>query len=261
MKLELRNVACGYQGCQHPAVQDVTLDLHSGQVLCVLGANGSGKTTLFQGILRLLRLCDGQILLDGQDITAWSGRRAARVFGYVPQAHTPPFPFLARDVVLMARTAYVGVFGSPGKRDVAIAEQSMDALGILRFAATPYTELSGGERQLVLIARALAQQPQVLVMDEPTSNLDFGNQVRVLRQVRDLAAGGLGVLMTTHIPDHAFLYSSQVAILHRGRLLASGRARDVLTAETLSTAYGVALRIVETEGPDPIRMCVPGAQS
>jgi iron complex transport system ATP-binding protein len=256
MRLQVRNVTCGYGG--RPAVRDASLELSSGEVLCVLGANGSGKTTLFKAILRLRRLDAGRVLLDGEDISAWSGRRSAQAFGYVPQAHTPPFPFSVRDVVLMARTAHLGVFGSPGKRDAAIADEALETLGVARLADALYTEISGGERQLVLIARALAQQPRVLVMDEPTSNLDFGNQLRVLRQVRELAGRGLGLLMTTHFPDHAFLCASRVAVMKSGRILASGLADDVLTAERLSAVYGVPLRIVEAGGGTPLRVCVPG---
>jgi iron complex transport system ATP-binding protein len=256
MRLEVRGLTCGYGG--RPAVHDVFLDVESNGVLCVLGANGSGKTTLFKGILRLLQPQTGCVLLDGEDISRWSGRRSAQAFGYVPQAHTPPFPFLVRDLVLMARTAYLGIFGAPGKHDVAIAHEALESLGVADLAGALYTEISGGERQLVLIARALAQQPRVLIMDEPTSNLDFGNQLRVLRQVRDLAGRGLGVLMTTHFPNHAFLCASRVAVMKDGRVLACGRAEDVLTAERLSGIYGVPLQIFETGGDAPIRVCVPG---
>jgi iron complex transport system ATP-binding protein len=173
----------------------------------------------------------------------------------VPQAHTPPFPFAVRDVVLMARTAHLGVFGSPSRRDTVIAEDALETLGISGLARARYTEISGGERQLVLIARALAQQSEFLVMDEPASNLDFGNQVRVLRRVKELAGRKLGLLMTTHFPDHAFLCASRVALLQRGRLLALGRPEDVLTRSHLESAYGVPVRIVEIEAG--LRVCVP----
>lgn len=253
MRLEIERASCGYGG--KPVVDDVSLALDSGEVLCLLGANGSGKTTLFKAILGLLRLNGGRILVDGADTASWPQRRLARALAYVPQAHTPPFPFAVRDVVLMARTAHLGIFGSPSRRDTTIAEEAMDTLGVTHLAHERYTEISGGERQLVLIARALAQQSDFLIMDEPTSNLDFGNQVRVLRRVKELAGRKLGLLMTTHFPDHAFLCASQVAVLKAGKLLAMGPPQEVLTQHRLESAYGVSVRIVDVEAG--LRVCVP----
>jgi iron complex transport system ATP-binding protein len=236
-------------------VDDVSFALDSGEVVCLLGANGSGKTTLFKAILGLLRLNGGRILVDGADTASWPRRRLARTLAYVPQAHIPPFPFAVRDVVLMARTAHRGVFGAPSRRDAAIAEGALETLGVSHLANARYTEISGGERQLVLIARALAQQAECLVMDEPTSNLDFGNQVRVLRKVKELAGRKLGLLMTTHFPDHAFLCASRVAVLKTGKLLAIGSPDEVLTRHRLENAYGVPVRIAEVEAGR--RVCVP----
>jgi iron complex transport system ATP-binding protein len=229
--------------------------VESGEVFSLLGANGSGKTTLFKAILGLLRPYKGKILMDGQDIADWPRWEVARAIAYVPQAHTPPFAFSVRDVVLMARTAHLSVIGSPGRGDRAIADDALNTLGISHLAGAHYTEISGGERQLVLIARALAQRSRFLVMDEPTSNLDFGNQVRVLRHIKELAACGLGLLTTTHVPDHAFLCASRVAVMKDGELLAAGAPVDVLTEGRLSTAYGVGLKIRLLEGG--LRVCVP----
>ena len=142
VRLEIERASCGYGG--KPVVDDVSLALDSGDVLCLLGANGSGKTTLFKAILGLLRLNDGRILVDGADIASWPQRRLARTLAYVPQAHTPPFPFAVRDVVLMARTAHLGLFGSPSRRDAVIAEEAMDTLGVTHLAHARYTEISGG---------------------------------------------------------------------------------------------------------------------
>jgi len=193
--------------------------------------------------------------VSGEDTSNWSRIRLAKTFGYVPQAHTPPFAFKVRDVVLMARSVHTGTFSSPGKRDIAIAEEALERLDILRMADEFYTEISGGERQLVLIARALAQQPRILVLDEPTSNLDFSNQVRVLRHIKELASSGLGLLMTTHVPDYAFLCASRVALMKRGQILAMNRPKEALTQQSLEEAYGTPLRIVEVE-PN-LRMVVP----
>ena len=238
-----------------PVIFDISLEFATGEVLCLLGANGSGKTTLFKTLLRLQRPIAGRVCIDGEDISRWPSQRLAKTLGYVPQAHTHPFAFRVRDVVLMARSAHIGVFGTPGKRDLAIAKESMERLSILSLANEHYTELSGGERQLVLIARALAQQAPVLVLDEPTSNLDFGNQMRVLRHVKELAQSGLGVMMTTHFPDFAFLCASRVALMKQGRILALDSPEATLTQASLEEAYGTRLRIADAG--HGIRVVVP----
>jgi iron complex transport system ATP-binding protein len=253
MKLEVSHARCGYPG--HPVVEDVSFAVSSGEALYLLGPNGSGKTTLFKTVLGLLSRQGGSIAIDGKDTASWPQRRLAQKLAYVPQAHTPPFPFTVRDVVLMARTAHLGMFGMPARRDVAIAEEAIDTLGLTPLAGARYTEISGGERQLVLIARAVAQQSDFLVLDEPTSNLDFGNQVKVLKKIRELMARGFGLLVTTHLPDHAFLCASRVALLHRGRLVDIGNPNDVLTETQLEQTYGVKLKIADVA--PGLRVCVP----
>lgn len=253
MRLSVERVSAGYY--RKPVVSDISMTVESGEVLCLLGANGSGKTTLFKTVLHLMKPLGGRICIDGEDTADWPQRRLSQQLAYVPQAHTPPFAFRVRDVVAMARTAHLGPFSSPGREDNCIVEKSLERLGIGRMANELYTEISGGERQLVLIARALAQQAQFLVLDEPTSNLDFGNQFLVLHQVRELASSGLGILMTTHMPDHAFYCSTRVALLKAGRMLALSSHREALTASSLSTAYGFPLRIVEPESN--LRIVVP----
>jgi ABC-type cobalamin/Fe3+-siderophores transport system ATPase subunit len=243
MNLSVEHVTAGYGS--KPVIFDISLALASGEVLCLLGANGSGKTTLFKAILGLLKPGAGKVCVDGEDISHWPRQRLAKTLGYVPQAHTPPFAFRVLDVVLMARSVHTGVISSPGKRDIVIAEEALERLSISRLASELYTELSGGERQLVLIARALAQQAQMLVLDEPTSNLDFGNQMRVLRHVKELAQSGLGLLMTTHFPDFAFRCATQVALMKQGRILALDRPEVTLTQASLEVAYETPLRIAE----------------
>lgn len=252
MTLELSSVSCGYGA--KAVVRDVSFALHSGEAMYLLGPNGSGKTTLFRTVLGLMPPLAGHVRIDGADTAGWSRRALARKLAYVPQAHTPPFPFSVRDVVLTARTAHLDMFASPGKADGIVADRAMEAMGISFLANARYTEISGGERQLVLIARALAQEAEFLVMDEPTSNLDFGNQVRVLRRVKELASSGLGLLITTHMPDHAFLSATKVAVLKDGNILAIGTPDTVMTEDTLQAAYRLSLRIVDVGG---MRVCVP----
>jgi iron complex transport system ATP-binding protein len=246
--LEASDVSCGYG--EREVVRDISFTVSTGEVLCLLGPNGAGKTTLFKCILGFLPLRGGRVLVDGRDLSSWGRRELARTVAYVPQAHGVPFPFTVGEVVLMGRTPHLGVGGSPRRSDLLIAADSMDRLGIADLSAKSFTELSGGEAQMVLVARALAQQPKLLMMDEPTSNLDLGNQVRVLRQVRDLAAAGIAIVMISHTPDHAFAVATMAALLHRDRTLQVGSPRDVLDPASLAAAYGENVLILAGSGPD-----------
>jgi iron complex transport system ATP-binding protein len=255
VNLTLENVTGGYGS--RTILHDVSLSLQPGEVVCLLGANGCGKTTLFKMILRLLRPSAGCIRLGGEDISGWNEPRLARSFGYVPQAHTPPFAFQVREIVLMARAAHLRAFASPGRSDERIADAALESLGILHLASERYTEISGGERQLVLIARALAQKAQWLILDEPAASLDLGNQIKVLRAIGELSKTGLGVLMTTHDPGHAFLCASRVALMSHGRILILDAPCKALTEQALQAAYGVRLHVVESAAHPGIRMVVP----
>lgn len=257
MIFEVRNADCGYGPKR--ILHDISLRVKSGDILCLLGPNGVGKTTLFKSILGFLKLEAGCILIDGEDICAWPIKKKAQMIGYVPQVHTPPFPFTVLDVVAMGRVAHMGLFGSPGSEDIAEAEQMLDRLGIGNFKDKIYSEISGGERQMVLIARALTQHPKILIMDEPTSNLDFGNQIRVLTQIGTLADDGIAVIMTSHFPDHAYLCASDVGLLQRDSTLMIGSAEEIVTEENLKSAYGVEVRVIRQEVADVglLKSCVP----
>jgi iron complex transport system ATP-binding protein len=173
----------------------------------------------------------------------------------VPQAHVTEFSFTVLDVVLMGRTARLGTFASPGSADERIARAKLSDLGIGELATHDYTRISGGQRQLSLIARALAQEAPILVLDEPTASLDFGNQTMVLGRIRDLAAARYGIVLSTHDPDHALLVATRVAIIADGGLRAIGPPHEVVTAEMLSAIYRTQVRVEETESGR--RVCVP----
>jgi len=257
MKLEIQKMTCGYGN--RAIVRDLSVEVNSGEVLCILGPNGVGKTTLFKTIMGFLPPLSGGLRFNGEDVGRWSQRKLACHVGYVPQAHTPPFPFSVLDVVTMGRTAHLGAFSNPSAKDLEVSKEALEQLGILELSGRIYTELSGGERQMVLIARALAQKPDVLLMDEPTANLDFGNQVRVLRRINALTRSGLAVVMTSHAPDHAFLCGAKVVLLHRENQMDVGMAERVITEKNLYAAYGVEIRVADVGMMDgrPLRTCVP----
>jgi len=257
MRLEVDQLAFGYPG--RAVGRDVSFALEAGEVLCWLGPNGGGKTTLFRTILGLLEPQGGHVRVDGQRITGWTRSRRARTFGYVPQAQLGAFPFTVHEMVLMGRTAHLGLVATPTHHDHQVAGDALRTLGIDHLRDRPYTEISGGERQLTLIARALAQEPQILVMDEPTANLDYGNRVRVLGHIQGLGARGIAVMLSTHDPDQAFLCADRAALLHGGRLAALGAPTEVITPSALRTLYGVEVDVVTIPLADgrTSRVCVP----
>jgi iron complex transport system ATP-binding protein len=241
MKLEIRNAVLGYH--KKTILKHVNMEVHTGQTLCILGKNGSGKTTLFKSLLGVLPLLQGEILLNGENIKAWNRRKFARTIAYVPQARSLPFPFTVFEVVLFGRTAHLPAFSSPGKKDRIIAEGCLDRLKITHLKDRIFTQLSGGEQQMVIVARAMAQQPAFLVMDEPTSSLDFGNQIKIISQVNELKDDSLGILMATHSPDHAFMCDADVAVVHKGGIWQQGACNRIITEEILKEIYDIEVKI------------------
>src|SRR5215471_10873699 len=253
MQLEARDLAIGYP--RHLVGRDIALTLTPGEILCLLGPNGAGKTTLFRTLLGLQPPLGGTVLVDGAPLAELAPAEIARRLAYVPQAHVTEFSYTVLDVVLMGRTARLKAFASPGAHDERIAREKLETLGIGELATHDYTRISGGQRQLALIARALAQEAPILVLDEPTASLDFGNQALVLARIRDLAREGFGIVLSTHDPDHALMVATCVAIIADGGLRAVGPPEQVVTAETLSAIYHTDVRIEQT--PSGRRVCVP----
>jgi len=244
--LEVKNLSFGFPG--RIVGRGVSFTLAEGEAMCVLGPNGGGKTTLFRTILGLLAPHAGEIVFEGKNLSSLSRPEIARRIGYVPQGHAAYFAYSVKEMVLMGRTAHLGAFAAPGRHDHEVADRSLEALGIAHLAAKPITEVSGGERQLAMVARALAQEPRLLVMDEPTASLDFGNQVRVLERIQNLKEKNIAILFSSHDPDHAFLGAQKAMLLGEGRALESGAPRDVIRPDSLQRLYGVPVQVVRLDG-------------
>lgn len=216
----------------------VNFTVQKGRLCGLFGPNGSGKSTLFKCCLGLLKMGAGRVQIAGQDVASLSAASMAHLVAYVPQDHTPPFPFLAREIVLMGRSPHFGgVFGLK-KQDWQIAHEAMQKLGIEHLADKVYTKLSGGQRQLVLIARALAQQTPFIMLDEPTSSLDFKNQLLIWKILRDIVTEGTTVFACAHDPNHVLWFCDDLVVINQGKLAASGKARDVLNQGLLQELYG-----------------------
>lgn len=257
VQFELIHADLGYPG--HCVLSDINLTIRPNSVTCLLGANGVGKTTLFKSILGSLPLLSGEIRLNGKPISGYSAREFARYVAYVPQAHNSPFPYSVLDVVLFGRAAHLGYFDTPNKKDRVIAESYLDLLEISYLKDKSFLELSGGERQMVIIARALTQEAPFLIFDEPTSNLDYGNQIRVIEKIKMLKNQSVGILMATHSPDQAFILGSWVVILNNGHLSQNGSPENILTSNTLKQTYGVDVQIFDTpvNSVPSRKVCVP----
>ncbi|MFP3921373.1 MAG: ABC transporter ATP-binding protein [Dichotomicrobium sp.] len=249
MMLEARDLTIGYGSTV--VGSDLSLSVRPGEILCLLGPNGCGKTTLFKTLLGLIPPIGGTVTIGNALLSRLSRAEIAQTIAYVPQQHAPPFPYEAIEIVLMGRTARLRPFAQPGAADRRIAQAALERLGIADLAGRDYSRLSGGQRQLVLIARALAQEAPLMVMDEPTASLDFGNQARVLREVADLAhAAGAeerGVILSTHDPDQAFALGAEVLLMRDGRIAGRGAPETALTGESLSAVYGVPVTVERTE--------------
>lgn len=257
MIMETHGIDCGYRSST--ILHDVSLTFETGEVVCLLGPNGVGKTTLFKTMLGFLAPKKGRVIIDGRDRASFTRREFAQVVAYVPQLHEPPFPFSVLDVVLAGCASHLGVLSSPSREDYEKAERVLDELGVSYLRDKVFTQVSGGEQQMTLIARALVQDPKFLIMDEPTAALDFGNQVRVLSCVKRLADAGRGVIMTSHNPDHAYLCCSRAVLITRSHDIVDGPVDEVVTEENLRRAYGIQVKVTEafSDEGERVKTCVP----
>jgi iron complex transport system ATP-binding protein len=228
--------------------REVTFALDPGETLAVLGGNGAGKTTLFRTLLGLLPAQAGSVLVNGDLVDALTPGERAKRLAYVPQQHVPAFGFTVLEAVLMGRAARLPTFARPGASDRAAAFGALERLDIASLAGRPITELSGGERQLVLVARALAQEAPVLILDEPTASLDFGNRARVLHEIDRLRGAGMTIMFSTHEPDHALAHADRALLLADGCTLALDTVERALTAANIERLYRTPVRLVPLDG-------------
>ena len=228
-------------------LRDVSFSAEKGDFLAVLGPNGVGKSTLFRCVLGILKGYGGRILVGGREIRELSRREMAGCMSYIPQHFGTAFAYSVLDTVLMGTTHELGTFSTPKTSQIRKAEEALEQVGITDLEDRMFNRLSGGEQQLVMIARALSQQAELLLMDEPTASLDYGNREKILTLLKDLTRQGYSVILSTHDPQHALTYSSRVLALHDGAVAAFGDTAEVLTTELLRKLYGIPAVIVDTD--------------
>lgn len=256
--LVVENLTFAYTSDTNTVVRSVSFKADSGDLLFVLGPNGVGKTTLFKLLTGILTPNDGGVFFNGLDLNHLPQAERAKKFAYVPQSHTPPFPFKVFDVVLMGRTAHLNRFASPTPKDRKIAHEAIKTLGIEYLKDKNYTEISGGERQLVLIARALCQGAEVLILDEPTANLDFGNQAKVFNHLRSLSKLGYIIILSSHVPNDAFQYATQVMLMQEGEIGQMDIPDRIITQSAIQKLYKVDANIIEINSQAyPFKICIP----
>lgn len=243
MKIEIEGLEFSYNST--PVLEDVNLKLEKGETLSIIGPNASGKTTLLKCINKILKPQGGTILIDGEGLSELGKEDIARKIGHVPQAGEESFPVTVFDTVLMGRKPHGG--WKPGEKDLEIASEVIEKMNLKDIAMRNIGEISGGQRQKVLIARALAQDPEILLLDEPTSSLDLRHQLEVLDLVKKETKEGISAVMAMHDLNLAARYSNKILMLNNGKIFAAG-GREVLSPENIESVYGVKVCVTEDSG-------------
>ena len=247
--MSANGVSFGYEKGKY-LFNEIDFMLNRGEIHCLFGPNGCGKTTLLDCVMGIHKVNKGEIKVMEKDIASYKREDFAKEVAYVPQIHSRTFPYTVKQVVMMGRNAYAGAFGSPNREDEAIALESIAQVGMEKFTDTPYTQMSGGEVQLVMLARALGQRTKIIIMDEPTCHLDFANELMFLETVVKLCGNSeLSILMATHTPNHAYYFETQglstrATLMHEKKLEKTGSPKDVLTEENITEVYGIQSKII-----------------
>jgi len=245
MLLEIENIYGGYGSKE--IVKGVSCAVDRGEVLCLVGPNGCGKTTLFRLILGMLKVTGGEVRIDGTVTSSISPKAMAGLVAYIPQQHTPIFAFTALDIVIMGRASHFSAFEAPKQVDRDAALAALEKLNAADLAGQKYTSLSGGQRQKVLIARAICQSAKIFVMDEPGASLDYAGQQLLMDVVADLAQQGYCVVMSTHSPEHPLSIGHKVLLMNEGRVAALGKPAEVITPENLEAVYGIEMDVAKVK--------------
>lgn len=243
MYLEAQHLSFGYVP-EHTVLHDISLSIKAGEILYILGRNGGGKTTLLSCLAGLIKPDTGRVLIDGKLLTTFGAAERAKLIGLIPQLHVPSFAYSVEEMVLMGRAPHLGWLGSPSRLDYQIVDEALEQVGLFELRKRAYTEISGGEQQLVLIARGLAQKCQVLLMDEPTAHLDLSNQHRVLEIIQQLSQRGLSFIISSHAPNDALAYADHVLLLTGGWATDYGSPKEILTESRLSAVYGIQTEVI-----------------
>ncbi|MBQ2960763.1 MAG: ABC transporter ATP-binding protein [Oscillospiraceae bacterium] len=254
MSVLVKNLSFSYGS--HQVLHDISFNVDDGEFLSILGCNGVGKSTLFRCVLGLLDTYSGQVLINGVDTRKLPPSKMAKLVAYIPQNCSPTFNYSVEDVVLMGTTSGLNLLRSPGKKELERVEWALDKIGISHLRKRCFHHISGGERQLAVIARALVQEAKLLMLDEPTASLDFGNQILVQEQARALADEGYTIIQTTHNPEQSYMFSDKVLAIKDGRVLCHGEPQKIMTSDVISQLYGIDVDISSLYN-DKVRICMP----
>lgn len=242
MIYEVKNLNFSYNK-KNSVLNDINLQFNEGELLCVLGKNGSGKSTLFKCLLGLLKQYDGEILLNNKEIKRLKEKDIAQIVGYVPQNNESTFDFTVYEYVLMGLASNVSMFSHPSIEDEKKVITVLKEMDLIDLSKRKFNELSGGEKQQVSIARAIVKQPKVILFDEPTAHLDYSNQIKVLKKIKELSNKGYAIAITTHDPNHAILLDGKVALFDENGHIKQGARKELITEDNLKIIYGTDLKI------------------
>lgn len=256
MKLDVRGVSFSYD--DKSVLKDVSFSASDGEIIAILGPNGVGKSTLFKCILGFLKPQKGSVEIDGRDVLSLSEKERALAAAYIPQSFNPVFNHSVLETVMMGAASRLPLFSTPGKEERETALSLIEAMGIKDISSRGTRKISGGEKQLMLLARSLMQKARILIMDEPTSSLDFANSHRVMRKVRDLSKEGYTIIFSTHSPSLASLYSTSIIALKDGTILKKGTVDEIMNSEMLSSLYSFPIAVASVMiGGEKHFVCVP----
>jgi len=247
-RISVENLRFRYPNSDADTLKGISLEIPDGKVTALLGPNGSGKSTLFKVLLKILLPYEGRIYVDGEDVSGFDRNRLSRVIAWVPQEEDTFFPYTVLEYVLMGRAPHLGFFSLPSRNDEEIVNKVLRQLGLSSLAHRKVPSLSGGEKRMVSIARALAQESNILILDEPTAHLDLGNKARVLRIIRRMADSGRTVVFSTHDPNEVSLVADRVAIMNGGEIVSEGTPATAIARDILEKIYGVRVIVSELNG-------------